>query len=158
MDLHIYCVPGSSEDQIVKPSTKDSIIYYVGGRASSRSPREFYRGNSKSAPKIATIRKEGYWKPDLKIEFERGEDIVIREIGVFSPKYRFWFKKKEYGWNQDLELIDVATKSIIAIFERRIFAWTKKGVLRISEKGLKMVDVIVVTGLSIQIRREEQTS
>ena len=44
---------------------------------------------------------------------------------------------------------------MIAVFSRRYFAVKKKGVLTISAPAMEMLDVVVMTGITMQYRWEE---
>jgi hypothetical protein len=154
MELHIY--RENSHDRIVKDSSKSNILYSVSAPSKlfSRPPKEVYRGEF--GKHIATLTKEGHWAfRHIVTTHPAGEVIIINKPSTFSTKSKFVYHGKEFAWVADKELIDVISGEVIAVFSRRCFAVKKKGVLTIYPPAMEMLDVVVMTGITMQYRWEE---
>src|SRR6202035_3571565 len=136
MELHIY--RSGSRDRIIKDETKQDILYTINAPCAifSSPPKPVFRGSEQ----IATITKSGYFHPIYTIEFHPGSFrsgtgtlTILPPTGMFSSKSKFQYNGKEYIWSSDKELS--CDGKVIAIFERRGFALTKKGVLRIYDEN-----------------------
>lgn len=66
---------------------------------------------------------------------------------MFHTKCKFTYKGREYGWKYDKELYDLETGEVLAKHERYPGGC---GVLKIKRAGMKMVDVVVATGVTMQ--------
>jgi hypothetical protein len=52
--------------------------------------------------------------------------------------------------------VEVSSGKVLARFDRRVFSMNKKGVMSIFGQGIEMVDVIMLTGISMQYHWEEK--
>ena len=155
MELHVY--RQNSQDRVIKSSSQDSTLYFILSpfRFFSTPPKQVYRGSSESDKHIATIVRDGHWRPRYIITTSpNGEDVVITHPGTFSSKSKFFFGGREFAWQADKELIDLSTGEVIARFNRSRCAIRKKGVLTVSVAGMEIVDVVVLTGIAMQYRWE----
>ena len=75
---------------------------------------------------------------------------------AFGGKSTFTWRGKEFAWDCDTELVEVSTGKVLARFDRRVFSMNKKGVMSIFGEGIEMVDVIMLTGISMQYHWEEK--
>ena len=155
MEFHIY--REDSNDRSVKNKTKESVLYYIRSpwRFFSSPPKEVYRGELGKGSQIATIAKDGPGRSKYIIAFPGSQDVVVDHPGVFSNKSKFVFAGIEYVWDSDTKLIEVESGTVLARFERKVFAVKKTGVLSIYGKGVDMVDIIVLTGIAVQYRWQE---
>ena len=155
MELHIY--REGSNDRVVKDEAKDSILHYIRApyKLFSNPPKEVYRGDPQKAPQIATITRDGHWRARYTVAFPGLEEVVIQYPSMFSNKSKFVVGTKEFAWTADEELQEVETGKVLARFDRNLFAIKKKGVMNIFGEGLEMVDIVVVTGITMQYRWEE---
>jgi hypothetical protein len=156
MELHIY--RDGSRDRIVKDQTKQDILYTIKAPWAlfSAPPKTVYRGTSK----LSTITKSGCFHPKYVIDLYPNSSgrnsstvSILPPTGWFSSKSTFEYNGKEYVWSSDKELS--CEGKVIAIFERKGFSFTKKGVLRIYGDNEMLIDVIVVTAIAMQYRWEE---
>lgn len=155
MELHIY--REGLNDRIVKNEAKDSILYYIRApfKLFSNPPKEVYRGDPDKAPQIATIARDGTWRSRYTVTCLGLEEFVIQFPSMFTIKSIFVVGTKEFSWTSDQELQEVETGKVLARFDRRSFAIKKKGVMNIFGEGLEMVDIVVVTGITMQYLWEE---
>ena len=153
---HIY-VEGVN-NRIVKDPTKTRILYRFVHRVAlfSFPPTEVYCPDE-SDRHVATIEREGRFNPKFIITLHpSGEVIVINPAtSVFSSDRLFTYKNKQYNWCSDKVLSEVGTKNTIGVFERRIWAITKKGVLTLSDAGIDMLDAVILSAVTMQYKEEE---
>jgi hypothetical protein len=149
MELHVY--REGSHDRIVKDETKEEILYSIKApfKLFSTPPKEIYRGSEH----LATITKEGYWHPEYSITLPSSTITLTLPTRICSSESTFTYNGREYMWKSDKKLS--CNGKIVARFDRKYFALTKKGILKIDGEAVKMVDVIVVTAIAMQYRWEE---
>jgi hypothetical protein len=150
MKLHIYPVDG-----LVKDKFNNSIMYFI------RRPRnpfpsralEVFRGDPvTNAPRIATIKSQGFWSGDQKIIFLRDEmEIFLKYPRMFNSWSKFVVAGKEYGWNKNIELIELESMQVLARID---WASSPLGVLDICGDGVEIVDIVVLTAMVVSTRWE----
>jgi hypothetical protein len=158
MELNIY--RDGSRNRIVKDNTKQDILYTIKAPCAllSNPPKTVLQGTQ--IQPIATITKSGCFHPTYTLELLpnslRPSPVTVTILPpsrIFSSKSSFRYNGREYIWHSDKELS--CEGRVIAVFQRKCFAWTKKGVLTIYGESEKMVDVIVLTGIAMQYRWEK---
>src|SRR5271154_6564545 len=77
MELHIY--RQGTNDRIVKDESKESVLYFIEShyKWSYSPPKTVYRGESAKAPQIATINRDGLFRPTSTIKFPGLADVVM---------------------------------------------------------------------------------
>ena len=156
MELHIY--RQGTSDRLVKDGSKESVLYFIESpyKWTYFPPKTVYRGESAKAPAIATINRDGYFRPTYTVKFPGLADVVVGPPSTFGGKSKFTWRGKEFAWECDTELVEVSSGKVLARFDRKVFSMKKKGVISIFGVGIEMVDVIALTGISMQYHWEEK--
>jgi hypothetical protein len=152
MNFHIYDKKGG--DCIVKDASNEKTLYHIRSpnKRFSDPPTTVYRDTSESAPHIATIVKQGYWRTRYVVTLNDSSDAVVIAVPKFSPRSVFKFAGREFAWNSGKELTDLKSGEVAANFKSsRTVTGDKKGVLTVNSAELVNVDVIVVTVLLAQL-------
>jgi hypothetical protein len=113
---------------------------------------------------LATISKSRHWHSDWVIKYE--DQSIRMSHHHFTSKNRFIFGDREFEWIGDKELVDLKRGEVIASFKRCHFDFgmgnvcgvEKIGTMVISNAGLGIVDVVVLTGVAMQRRWEKSRS
>lgn len=81
--------------------------------------------------------------------------MINPAASLFSSERMFSFGGKEFKWQSDRQLIELGTEKVIASFERRMWAIKKKGVLTVSNDGMHMLDVVILSAITMQYKEQE---
>src|SRR5271170_3594874 len=141
---------------VVKEWSKPCVSYFVlpqRRRLFSTGPLKVYRGPSEWSPHIATLTKRRRWplRWDITLE-ESHETIVLRQQRLWGSLKPFTCEGKKYAWRDDLDLIDLQNGHIIA--DIRQTGSTDYGlVLTIYREGQEMIDIVVITAISLSRRQ-----
>jgi hypothetical protein len=164
MELHFYH-EGSQTVTVRDPM--NAVVYSVHSPKShfSKIPIRIYRDADPSPPnhlEFATISKSRHWHSEWVIKYEEQNIMIFRHH--FTSKSRFIFGDREFEWRGDKELMDLKRGEIIASFKRRksdigaesSCGTEKIGTMVISNAGVGIVDVVVLTGIAMQRRWEKE--
>jgi hypothetical protein len=141
---------------VVKERSKPCVSYFVPPprrRLFSTPPLKVYRGPSDWSPHRATLTKRRRWplRWDITLE-ESHETIVVRQQRLWGSLKLFTYEGKKYTWRDDVDLIDLQNGHIIA--EIRQTGSTDYGlVLTIYREGQEMMDIVVITAISMSRRQ-----
>lgn len=141
---------------VVKERSNPCVSYFVPAprrRLFSTPPLKVYRGPSEWSPHIATLVKRRRWplRWDIVLE-ESHETIIVRQRKLWDSLKLFTYEGEKYAWRDDVDLIDLQNGHIIA--DIRQTGSTDYGlVLTIYREGQEMMDVVVITAISMSRRR-----
>ena len=147
----------------------NTVLYSIHSPKSqfSRTPIRIYRDelhDTSDYQEFATIEKSRHWHSDWVIKYEDQSIKILHHH--FTSKNRFIFGDREFEWIGDKELVDLKRGEVIASFKRchldsgmgNVCGVEKIGTMVISNAGVGIVDVVVLTGVAMQRRWEKSRS